>query len=560
MATTQLSSIVPLPLHSEERIGELVLHAPVRIAADERANRAARLLHSELARGTGLHIEFASAEAAQIVLHAEEGDGEHYRLEIDSRRAAISGPPAGLVHGIYTLRQLLPAANWRSAPLPGVTWTLPACLIEDRPRFGWRGCMIDTARHFAAKHTILRFIDLLAMHHMNRLHLHLSDDQGWRVEIKAFPKLTEIASHRPHTGLGFATSPNDPHDGTPHGGYYSQDDLREIVAYAALRGITVVPEIDLPGHARALVAAYPEFGCNPDQKVEVATYFGISSDLVSPLPHTMAALETILEELLAIFPSPWIHLGGDEAPLDPWRKSPEIQAHMAALGIQSAEEMRTHFTAHFAKFLADRGRRLIGWDEIIHYGGLTPGSTVMSWRGEKGGMKAAAAGYDVVLAPVFPTYFDYAQDDSPDEPLAIGQSITLEDVYAYEPSARWEDKSTFHRVLGVQCQLWREVILDEAHLEYMAFPRLCALAEVSWSERRESFSAFRERLARHLERLDHYGVNYRPLQGPLPWQKGGTGRKAYQPRFNLKEALVHLDHWAESGEPPAEHLAQESGA
>ncbi len=550
MPNERLATLIPLPQHVEQRSGELVLRSPVGVAADGGAAAVANLLCVELSRATGLRFEFADAAAAQIVLRTEAGDSEHYRLEVDAQRAVISAPSVGLIHGVYTLRQLLPAANWRSAPLPGVTWSAPACVVEDRPRFGWRGCMIDVTRHFAAKQTILRFIDLLAMHRMNRLHLHLSDDQGWRVEIKAFPRLTEIASHRPHTGLGFATSPNDPNDGTPHGGYYTQDDLREIVAYAAARGIMVIPEIDLPGHSRALTAAYPEFGCFPDKTVEVGTYFGISSDLVNPLPHTIAALETILDELLAIFPAPWIHLGGDEAPLDPWRNSPAIRAHMASLGVESAEAMRTWFTAHFAEFLAARGRRLIGWDEIIHYGGLAPDSAIMSWRGEKGGMKAAAAGYDVVMAPVFPTYFDYAQSDSADEPLAIGQSITLEDVYAYEPSAHWNDKSTFSKVLGVQCQLWREVILDDAHLEYMAFPRVCALAEVAWSEQRSDFDAFRARLAHHLERLDHYGVNYRPLEGPRPWQKGGTGRKAYQMRFNIKEALAWLDNWAESGEPP----------
>lgn len=556
MPNERLITLTPLPQHVEQRPGELILRSPVGVAADSGAAKAADLLRVELGRATGLRFESADEAAAQLILRTEAGDGEHYRLEIEAQRAVISAPQAGLIHGVYTLRQLLPAANWRSAPLPGMTWSAPACVIEDRPRFGWRGCMLDVTRHFAAKQTILRFIDLLAMHHMNRLHLHLSDDQGWRVEIKAYPRLTEIASHRPHTGLGFATSPNDPNDGTPHGGYYTQDDLREIVAYAAARGIMVIPEIDLPGHSRALTAAYPEFGCFPDKTIEVGTYFGISSDLVNPLPHTIAALETILEELLAIFPAPWIHLGGDEAPLDPWRNSPAIRAHMASLGVENAEAMRTWFTAHFAEFLAAHGRRLIGWDEIIHYGGLAPDSAIMSWRGEKGGMKAAAAGHDVVMAPVFPTYFDYAQSDSADEPLAIGQSITLEDVYAYEPSARWNDKSTFDKVLGVQCQLWREVILDDAHLEYMAFPRLCALAEVAWSEQRSDFDAFRARLAHHLERLDHYGVNYRPLEGPHPWQKGGTGRKAYQMRFNIKEALAWLDNWAESGEPPAEHRSE----
>lgn len=557
MSTHLLSSLLPQPASVTAHAGELLLGAPVGVWAATGAERVAQLIQSELGRSTGLAFAPAGRDDAQFVLRLDDdGRGaESYRLDIDEHRAVIAAPaPAGLIHGYYTLRQLLPTANWRAAPLPGIAWRLPACRIIDQPRFRWRGCMIDVARHFTQKQTILRFIDLLAMHHFNRLQMHLTDDQGWRVEIKAFPKLAEIASHRSRTGLGFAQSTNEPHDGTPHGGYYSQDDLREIVAYAGARGITVVPEIDLPGHSRALIAAYPEYGCTPEQGLEVSPIFGISRDLINPLPRTFAALETILDELLAIFPSPWIHLGGDEAPLDPWRNSPEISAFMTSQGIESAEALRTRFTAHFAAFLEARGRRLVGWDEIIHYGGMTPECVVMSWRDEKAGMRAAADGYDVIMAPVFPTYLDYAQDEGSDEPLAIGQATTLEDVYAYEPRERWPDEASFARVLGVQCQLWREVILDEQHLEYMAFPRACAMAEVAWSAQRDDFAAFSDRLAQHLARLDAYGVNYRPLQGPRPWQKGGTGRKAYQFRFDLKQALVAFEHIAESGEPPAEHV------
>ena len=557
MSLAILNTLTPKPAHVVAQPGVFEFKPPVGVWVEAGAGAVAALAQAELGRATGLAFQPADASTAQLRLRltGDEATSEGYTLTVSAAAVEIAAPSsAGLLNGFFTLRQLLPAANWRLAPLPGVAWSAPCCTIEDAPRFGWRGCMIDVVRHFAPKHTILRFIDLLAMHHFNRLHLHLTDDQGWRVEIKAFPKLTEIGAHRPNTGLGFATSASDPHDGTPHGGYYTQDDLREIVAYAAARGVTVVPEIDLPGHARALVAAYPEFGCL-DAPVEVATYFGISRDLVNPLPHTMAALETILEEVLAIFPSPWLHVGGDEAPLDQWRNSAEIRAYMTRLGIDSAEALRTHFTAQLAAFLAARGRRMVGWDEIIHYGGLAPDSVIMSWRGEKGGMKAAQAGYDVVMAPVFPTYFDYAQDVGADEPLAIGDGATLEDVYTYEPAARWPDAATFARVLGVQCQLWREVILDDAHLEYMAFPRACALAEVAWCTQRDDFATFQARLAHHLLRLDAYGVNYRPLTGPRPWQKGGTGRKAHQPRFNLKEALANLDQWAESGEPPAEHLA-----
>ncbi|HHY57166.1 MAG TPA: beta-N-acetylhexosaminidase [Chloroflexi bacterium] len=557
MSLDTLNTLTPKPAHVAALPGTFTFTSPVGVWTDAGAGDVAALVQAELGRAAGLAFQPADAASAQLVLRltGDEANSERYTLTVNTHRVEIVAPAtAGLIHGFFTLRQLLPAANWRAAPLPGVAWSAPCCTIEDAPRFGWRGCMLDVVRHFAPKQTILRFVDLLAMHHFNRLHLHLTDDQGWRVEIKAFPKLTEIGAHRPNTGLGFATSTADPHDGTPHGGYYTQDDLREIVAYAAVRGVTVVPEIELPGHARALVAAYPEFGCL-ETPVEVATYFGISRDLINPLPHTVAALEKILEEVIAIFPSPWLHVGGDEAPLDQWRSSPQIRAYMASLGIANAEALRTHFTAQLTAFLAAHGRRMVGWDEMIHYGGLAPDSVIMSWRGEKGGMKAAQAGYSVIMAPVFPTYFDYAQDTGSDEPLAIGDGATLEDVYTYEPSARWPDTASFAKVLGVQCQLWREVILDDAHLEYMAFPRACALAEVGWSAQCDDFADFQARLGQHLQRLDAYGVNYRPLAGPRPWQKGGAGRKAHQPRFNLKEALAHLDEWAESGEPPAEHLA-----
>jgi hexosaminidase len=414
----------------------------------------------------------------------------------------------GVFYGAQTLRQLLPAEIFSKAPLRR-SWDIQAVVIEDAPRFPWRGVMLDTARHFFPKEQVCKLIDLLALHKLNRLHLHLTDDQGWRVEIKQYPKLTGVGAWRNETLVGHARHPRGT-DGTPYGGFYTQDELRALVAYAAARQITVVPEIEMPGHAQAAIAAYPELGTTGEQ-VSVGTGWGIFPHLFAPTAHAVRFLQEVLSEVLDLFPDPYIHLGGDEAIKDQWRASPEVQTLMQELGVQDEEALQHWFLSQMEAFLARHGRRLVGWDELLE-GGLPEEAIVMSWRGTAGGIAAAHAHHDAIMVPTTHCYLDYYQSSEPGEPLAIGGFLPLETVYAFDPiPAELSGEEAAH-ILGTQAMLWSEYIPTLEHLEYMAFPRTAALAEVAWTapEYRD-FADFARRLDVHAPRLHHLHVNFRPL-------------------------------------------------
>jgi hexosaminidase len=340
---------------------------------------------------------------------------------------------------------------------------------------------------------VLRFIDAMALHKFNNLHLHLTDDQGWRIEIKKYPKLTEIGAWRDETLVGHAGKEPHRFDGRPHGGFYTHDDIREIVRYAADRHINVLPEIEMPGHARAAISAYPELGCNPGERLKPWTRWGVCPDIFNADDATIAFLQDVLTEVLDLFPSKF------------------IQARIRELGLANEAELQSWFIKQMDTFLTGHGRRLIGWDEILE-GGLAPGATVMSWRGEAGGIAAAKAGHDVVMAPTTHTYFDYCQGPRETEPLAIGGDLRLHKVYEYEPIPAELDEQQAKHILGAQAQHWSEYISNPRHLEYMAFPRAAALSEVVWSPKgQRQYDAFLARLASHLQRLDVIDVNYRPL-------------------------------------------------
>jgi hexosaminidase len=425
--------------------------------------------------------------------------------------------PAGIFYGLQTLRQLLPASAFRRAASATV-WRIPCLEIEDQPRFAWRGSHLDVGRHFMPKETILKHLDLLALHKLNVFHWHLTEDQGWRLEIKKYPKLTAVGAWRKDSAL--LPPPDDvdgdqfknwKFEGRPHGGFYSQDDVREVVRYAADRFITVVPEIEMPGHARAALAAYPELG-NTGKSVEVATTWGVFKEVYGVDDRTLSFIKDVLTEVLELFPSKFIHVGGDECPKTEWKSSPAARARMKALGLTSEEQLQSWFIKQIDAWLSERGRRLIGWNEILQ-GGLAPGAAVMSWQGEEGGIAAAKAGHDVVMAPEAYVYFDHYQAKGPQEPVAIsGAVIPLETVYGYDPVPRSLTPAEAAHVLGAQAQLWTEYIPNGRHLEYMAWPRLCALAEAVWSPREgRDFAAFKTRLAPHLERLKILDVNFHPL-------------------------------------------------
>jgi hexosaminidase len=357
------------------------------------------------------------------------------------------------------------------------------------------------------KTTILRHIDLMALHKLNVFHWHLTEDQGWRIEIKRYPRLTEVGAWRKDSMV--APRVTDPAQrkfaGRPHGGFYTQDDVREVVRYATDRGITIVPEIEMPGHALAAIAAYPELG-NTATQHEVQTYWGISDHVFGVGENVLTFVENVLDEVLALFPSKFIHIGGDEVPKREWKESAAAQARMKELGLANEEQLQSWFITRIDAWLAKRRRRLVGWDEILE-GGLAPGATVMSWRGTKGGIAAAKAGHDVVMAPEKPTYFDH--DQSEDQQGSIRGMNTLADVYAYEPVPTELSASEAEHVLGAQGQLWTEYMPDPQRVEYMAWPRLCALAEVLWSptETRDA-TDFARRLEVHLERLGILDVNF----------------------------------------------------
>ncbi|MFH8463984.1 beta-N-acetylhexosaminidase [Streptomyces sp. NPDC017991] len=467
---------------------------------------------------------------------------EAYVLDADSGRGVEirGGSAAGVFWGAQTLRQLIGPEAFRRAPVrPGVTHVVPNRTIEDAPRFGWRGLMLDVSRHFMPKDGVLRQLDLMAAHKLNVFHFHLTDDQGWRIEIKRYPKLTETGSWRARTKFGHRASPH--WEEKPHGGHYTQDDIREIVAYAAERHIAVVPEIDIPGHSQAAIAAYPELG-NTDvidtHSLSVWDTWGVSKNVLAPTDNVLRFYEGVFEELLGLFPSEFIHIGGDECAKDQWKASPAAQARITELGLVDEDGLQSWFIRHFDDWLSARGRRLIGWDEILE-GGLAPGAAVSSWRGYQGGITAARAGHDVVMCPEQQVYLDHRQAEGPDEPVPIGFVRTLEDVYRFEPVPPELTPAQARHVLGTQANLWTEVMEDRARVDYQAFPRLVAFAEVAWSAlpppAERDFADFEERMTAHYARLDALGVAYRPPAGPLPWQRrpGVLGRPIEGPPPNV---------------------------
>ncbi|MEU2513564.1 beta-N-acetylhexosaminidase [Streptomyces syringium] len=515
-----------------------VIDEDTEIDAGPGTERVARWLRATVGAATGLPLAPHGDDANRIMLRIlpelaeEHGSHEAYRIVVDGYLVVIDGASeTGVFWGAQTLRQLLGPAAFRRAPVTARTeWELPAVRIEDSPRFAWRGVMLDVARHFLPKGDVLAYVDLLAAHKLNVLHLHLTDDQGWRLEIKRHPRLTEVGAWRARTKVGHRASPL--WDERPHGGYYTQDDMREIVAYAAERHITVVPEIDIPGHSQAAIAAYPELG-NTDvidtTSLSVWDTWGVNPNVLAPTDTTLAFYEDVLTEVLDIFPSPFVHIGGDECPKDQWRASPTAQARIAEQGLADEDELQSWFIRHFDRWLAGRGRRLVGWDEILE-GGLAEGATVSSWRGYAGGIAAARAGHDVVMCPEQQVYLDHRQAAGDDEPVPIGFVRTLEDVYRFEPVPPELDAAQAERVIGAQANIWTEVMESRQRVDYQTFPRLAAFAEVAWSRlpapEARDFAAFERRMTGHYARLDALGVDYRPPGGPRPWQRrpGVLGR------------------------------------
>jgi len=431
---------------------------------------------------------------------------EAYILEINPKHIEIKASSnAGFFYGLQTLRQILPDTLTGSD-------TIPAIKIEDYPQFKWRGAHLDVCRHFFDKEFVKKYIDLLAKHKMNTFHWHLTEDQGWRIEIKKYPKLTEIGSVRKET---IVDKNFDPYigDGKEYSGFYTQKNIKEIVAYANDRFITIVPEIEMPGHSLAALAAYPNLSCTGGP-FEVMTKWGVSHDIYcAGNDSVFLFLQDVLDEVLALFPSKYIHIGGDEAPKTRWKKCPKCQARIKAEGLTNEHELQSYFITRIEKYLNSKGRQIIGWDEILE-GGLAPNAAVMSWRGEKGGIEAANQNHYVVMTPGKPCYFDHYQSENKNkEPLAIGGYNSLQAVYEYNPIPAELPKEKQKYILGSQANVWTEYIPTSQQVEYMTFPRLCALSEVVWTGyKKTGYENFIKRLEnKHLLRLQTWDVNYRKL-------------------------------------------------
>lgn len=514
--------VIPRPAAIEQNPGQFRIGSEFRILSDP-ANPEIRAIAEFLAKklrlieGWEVPVEQGLGETSQkntMVLQLKSQKNhlgpEGYELEITPKSVCIQAfKPAGLFYGVQTLRQLLPSGieSGQHIMESGLL-TLPCLKISDKPRFPYRGMHLDVGRHFFHKSFIKRYIDLLALHKYNTFHWHLTEDQGWRIEIKKYPKLTEISSYRKESLIGHARNLPHTFDGQRYGGYYTQEDIREIVQYAQQRYITIIPEIEMPGHCVAALAAYPELSCTGGP-FEVSTIWGVHQDVYcAGNDAVFQFLEDVLSEVIDLFPGQYIHIGGDECPKTRWENCEKCQARIQTEGLKDENELQSYFIRRIEKFLLSKGRRLIGWDEILE-GGLAPEATVMSWRGIQGGIEAAKQEHDVIMTPVSHCYFDYYQADPETEPLAIGGYTPLKKVYCFEPIPTGLTEEEAEHIKGAQGNVWTEYIKTSRYAEYMSVPRMTALSEVVWSRKElKDWENFNSRLEAFFERLKAINVNY----------------------------------------------------
>jgi hexosaminidase len=513
--------IIPKPQQLDLRPGVFKLTAQTGIfcePADEKAQGVARYLAEKLRAATGgapaVSQDSAAAGAAAIVLKKSSGAAlgeEGYLLRVRPDGIAIeAASPAGLFYGVQTILQLLPADAYAGRGRRAAI-SLPCLDIQDSPRLKWRGMMLDCSRHFFPKEFVLKYIDLLAAQKMNTFHWHFTDDQGWRVEIMRYPRLTEIGAWRVdrEDKPWNERPPQKEDEKATYGGFYTQDDIREVVAYAASRFITVVPEIEMPGHCLAALASYPQYSCKGGPfTVPPGGVWPILDVYCPGNEETFEFIENILSEVCDLFPSEYIHIGGDEVDKATWKACPKCQARIASEGLKDEEELQSYFVKRIEKFLNSKGKKLIGWDEILQ-GGLAPNAAVMSWRGTEGGITAARAGHDVVMSPTSHCYFDYYQGDPANEPLAIGGYIPLRKVYSFDPVPSELTAAEAEHIIGVQANLWTEYVAAPEHAEYMTFPRAAAVAEIGWTAKeKQDWTDFTRRLDRQFARYEAMGINF----------------------------------------------------
>jgi hexosaminidase len=515
------------------------MNAGTRVYAPD-APEVADLLRELLGPATGLSLEAAPAPGPNVIsllcTVRQPPEAEGYRLSVKPTGImATAAGPIGLRWAVQALRQLMPPEVYSPEPVAATAWSVPAAEIRDAPRFPWRGLMLDVGRWYKPIGWLRSMVDLIAMHRMNVLHLHLTDDQGWRFEVRRYPRLTEVGAHRRESPLGHAKDGIG--DGRPHGGYYTQAELRELVAYASRRGVTVVPEIDLPGHTQAAIAAYPGLGNRRDVAAEVWTGFGVSRRILNVEDSTVAFFRDVFDELIDVFPSPWIHLGGDEVPAEEWAGSASARLRMAQLGLARPEQLLGWWIDRMAAHVRAGGRRAVVWDELA--GQVPPETIVMAWRGEDRVAEALRAGHDVIATPHTTTYLNYPAADGDGEPLSIASRpstvfhgpLSLAQIHAYEPvPAEWAPPAPGpsvlgSSVLGLQGNLWAEYAATPSRAEYDLMPRLAAIAEVGWGVQ-DGVEGVETALGHHLHRLDAARIGYRPpvIGGTAPTVRITTGK------------------------------------
>lgn len=521
--TESFINVVPQPVSVNAKSGDFLLspRSEVRFPAAVKAEwePVAKYLSATLQGPSGFALplkpydkwskKVADDNALCFVQDPTVTAEEGYTLEVSKSAILIRARTAvGAFYAVQTLRQLFPPQVYNARRVSNVAWKAPCCVIQDAPRFSYRGMHLDVGRHYFPPAFVKRYIDLLAMHKMNRFHWHLTEDQGWRIEIKKYPKLQSVASCRKETLVGHYTDRPVTFDGKQYCGYYTQKEVQEIVEYARQRFITIVPEIEMPGHARAALSAYPELGCTGGP-YEAATTWGVFDEVFcAGKEETFTFLDDVLEEVCALFPGQYVHVGGDECPKASWEKCDKCQARMKTEKLKDEHELQSYFIKRAGQMLAKRNKKLIGWDEILE-GGLAENATVMSWRGTEGGIAAAKQGHDVVMTPGSHCYFDYYQADPSTEPVAIGGFLTLEKVYSYDPVPTELTPEEAKHILGAQGNVWTEYITTPEYCDYMVYPRACALAEVVWTPvKQKDWKSFSKRLQAHFSRLDVLKVNY----------------------------------------------------
>lgn len=505
IAEKQTPQILPQPVQTEIQTGEFILDNSVGMTFNDHFKISAKFLKEFIENGSP--IELKQNDAIVFIKDETIANDEGYQLAVSSKQIEIRAKTdKGAFYAVQSLRQLLPV-GFENNTFSQTRVSIPNVTINDAPQFKYRGMHLDVGRHFFSVKFIKKYIDALAMLKINTFHWHLTEDQGWRIEIKKYPRLQEVSAFRNQTLIGKYSDDNPKFDGKRYGGFYTQEEIKDVVAYAQTRHITVIPEIEMPGHAQAAISAYPELGCTGDQ-IKVAETWGVFDDIFCSKDETFTFLENVLDEVLELFPSEYIHIGGDEAPKGHWEKCPNCQQRIKDEGLKDEHELQNYFITRIEKYLNLKGRQIIGWDEILE-GGLAPNATVMSWRGMEGAIEAAKQHHKVILTPTSHSYFDYYQSDSGNEPLAIGGYVPLQKVYHFNPipDELTEEESKY--VLGAQANLWTEYITNEKQVEYMVFPRIVAMSEVVWSPNKsKDYPDFVARLENFHKRLDALDINY----------------------------------------------------